>query len=43
MKKYYVKFVFNGMLYTNVLYNSNNADNVSKADETSRNGKYTYR
>lgn len=40
MKKYYVKFVYNGMLYTNVLYNSNNADNVSKADETSR---YDYR
>ncbi len=40
MKKYYVKFVYNGILYTNVLYNSNNADNVSKADETSR---YDYR
>lgn len=40
MKKYYVKFVYNGMLYTNVLYNSINGDNVSKADETSR---YNYR
>lgn len=40
MKKYYVKFVYNGMLYTNVLYNSTNGDNVSKADETSR---YNYR
>lgn len=40
MKKYYVKFVYNGIMYTNVLYNSNNADNVSKADETSR---YNYR
>lgn len=40
MKKYYVKFVYNGIVYTNVLYNPNNGDNVSKADETSR---YDYR
>lgn len=40
MKKYYVKFVYNGMVYTNVLYNPINGDNVSKADETTR---YNYR
>lgn len=40
MKKYYVKFVYNGMLYTNVVYNPLNGDNVSKADETTR---YDYR
>lgn len=36
MKKYYVRFVYNGIMYTNVLYNSNNDRNVSKADEISR-------
>lgn len=38
MKKYYVKFEYNGMVYTNVALGNldTNADNVSKADETSR-------
>lgn len=42
MKKYYVKFVYNGMLYTNVqpFVSGFNTDNDSKADETSR---YDYR
>ena len=31
-KRYYVKFVYNGMLYTNVLYNRN-GDDTSKATE----------
>ena len=31
-KKYYVKFTYNGMLYTNVLYRKN-GDNTSKATE----------
>lgn len=35
-KKYYVKFAYNGMLYTNVAYDQLNTDNGSKADETSR-------
>lgn len=32
-KKYYVKFVYNGMLYTNVERLAGNADNISKATE----------
>lgn len=33
MKKYYVKFIYNGMLYTNVDYNVNGAQNASKSTE----------
>lgn len=41
MKTYYVKFVYNGILYTNVeLEKAFNTDNGSKADETTR---YNYR
>ncbi len=42
MKKYYVKFVYNGMVYTNVLTTNakiHNADNLSKANEIENNGE----
>lgn len=35
-KKYYVKFTYNGMIYTNVLYNEN-GDDTSKATEEGQN------
>lgn len=39
LKKYYVKFTYNGMLYTNVAYDENNGEKTSKATEEGQSHK----